>query len=158
MPRAVRMNPRKHKAAEKKVDRNCRKGRIYDDYLAYMAANSDEAVLEGDTVEGKNCILTLTWVQWSFQAGFLRDHNNSASVTLVVNQLYETLGFEMFHKVFPSVWLIDRNTSVVLRFFLLTQGFHDDIFLISKKETILWKKRSIQTKNSVCLFCLPSSL
>ena len=66
------MKPRKHKAAEKKVDRNCRKGITYDDYLAYMAAHPDEAVLEGDTVEGKkgeNCILTLTWVQWSFQAG-----------------------------------------------------------------------------------------
>ena len=95
MPRAVRMKPRKHKASEKKVDRYCRKGRTYDDYLAYMAAHPDDPVLEGDTVEGKkgeNCILTLTWVQWSFQACFLRDHNNSASVTSIVNQLYETLG------------------------------------------------------------------
>ena len=63
---------------------SCRKGRTYDDYLAYMAEHPDEAVLPGDTVEGRKgekCILTLTWVQWSFQAGFLRDHNNSASVT-----------------------------------------------------------------------------
>ena len=41
----------------------------------------------------------------------LRDHNNSASVTLIVNQLYETLGFEMFHKVFPSVWLLDNGSE-----------------------------------------------
>lgn len=114
MPRAVRMKPRKRKAAEKKVDRNCRKGRTYNDYLAYMAERPDQPVLEGDTVEGKKggkCILTLTWVQWSFQAGFLRDHNNSASVTLIVNQLYESLGFELFHKVFPSVWLLDNGSE-----------------------------------------------
>ena len=114
MPRAVRMKPRKHKATEKKVDRNCRKGRTYDDYLAYMAAHPGDPVLEGNTVEGRKaekCILTLTWVQWSFQAGFLRDHNNSASVTLIVNQLYEALGFEMFHKIFPSVWLLDNGSE-----------------------------------------------
>ena len=82
MPRAVRMKPRKHKAAEKKVDRNCRKGRTYDDYLSYMAAHPDEAVLEGDTVEGKNCILTLTWVQWPFQASFLRCNTCGTITTL----------------------------------------------------------------------------
>lgn len=114
MPRAVRLKPRKKKASEKKVDKNCRKGRTYDDYLAYMAEHPDEPVLQGDTVEGRKgekCMLTLTWVQWSFQAGFLRDHNNSASVTRIVNQLYESLGYELFHKVFPSVWLLDNGSE-----------------------------------------------
>lgn len=114
MPRAVRLKPRKKKASEKKVDKNCRKGRTYHDYLAYMAEHPDEPVLQGDTVEGRKgekCILTLTWVQWSFQVGFLRDHNNSASVTMIVNHLYESLGYELFHKVFPSVWLLDNGSE-----------------------------------------------
>jgi IS30 family transposase len=114
LPRAVRLKPRKKKATEKKVDRNCRKGRTYEDYLNYMTEHPDEPVLQGDTVEGKKgekCILTLTWVQWSFQVGFLREHNNSASVTLIVNQLYESLGFELFHKVIPSVWLLDNGSE-----------------------------------------------
>lgn len=79
-----------------------------------MAEHPDEPVLQGDTVEGRKgekCMLTLTWVQWSFQAGFLRDHNNSASVTRIVNQLYESLGYELFHKVFPSVWLLDNGSE-----------------------------------------------
>lgn len=139
MPCAVRMKARKHKAAEKKADRSCRKGRTYDDYLVYMAAHPDEAVLEGDTVEGKkgeNCILTLTWVQWSFQAGFLRDHNNSASVTLIVNQLYETLGFEMFHKVFPSVWLFDNGSEFSDPTEIEKYGIH--VFYCDPSDLIKW--------------------
>ena len=83
-----------------------------------MAEHPDEPVLQGDTVEGRKgekCMLTLTWVQWSFQAGFLRDHNNSASVTRIVNQLYESLGYELFHKVFPSVWLLDNGSEFLIR-------------------------------------------
>ena len=30
---------------------------------------------------------------------------------MIVNQLYETLSFDMFHKVFPSVWLPDNGSE-----------------------------------------------
>lgn len=42
MPRAVRMKPRKRKAAEKKVDRNCRKGRTYNDSSVWLLDNGSE--------------------------------------------------------------------------------------------------------------------
>ena len=108
------MRPRKRKSVEKKVDRSCRIGRTYDDFLRYMDKHPDEPVLEGDTVEGVKggkCILTLTWRQWSFQIGFLRDHNNSESVTQIINSLYESLGCDKFHQVFPSVWLFDNGSE-----------------------------------------------
>lgn len=114
MPRTVRMRPRKRKSVEKKVDRSCRIGRTYDDFLRYMDKHPDEPVLEGDTVEGVKggkCILTLTWRQWSFQIGFLRDHNNSESVTQIINSLYESLGCDKFRQVFPSVWLFDNGSE-----------------------------------------------
>ena len=114
LPRMIRMKPRVRKSKELKVDKNCRIGRTYDDYQNYLNAHPDEAVLQGDTVEGVKggkCILTLTWASWDFQLGFLRDHNNSASVTAIVDHLYELLGEELFHQVFPSVWLLDNGAE-----------------------------------------------
>ena len=112
-PRMVRMSPRRSKP-QVKVDKKCRIGRTYEDYLAYIKDNPDTGILEGDTVEGRKggkCILTLTWVNLEFQIGFLRDHNDSASVTAIVDHLYESFGDELFHKVFPEVWLLDNGTE-----------------------------------------------
>lgn len=114
LPRMVRMRPRMKKSVELKVDKKCRIGRVYTDYLNFMKDHPDEPVLQGDTVEGTKggkCILTLTWYPWDFQLGFLRDRNNSASVTAIVDHLYAILGCEQFHRVFPSVWLVDNGTE-----------------------------------------------
>lgn len=112
LPRAVRFRPRKKKSKEVKVDKKCRIGRTYEDYKKYIKEHPDVQVLEGDTVEGRKggkCVLTLTWVQTDFQIAILRDHNNSASVTAAVNSLYEQLGCDDFHRVFPPVWLLDNG-------------------------------------------------
>ena len=114
MPRTVRIRPRKKKSKEVKVDKKCRVNRTYDDYLKYMKEHSDETVLEGDTVEGikgGKCILTLSWPAWSFQIGILREHNNSSSVTNIVDNFYNKLGDELFHKIFPCVWLLDNGSE-----------------------------------------------
>ena len=114
LPRAVRMKPRSKKAQIVKVDKKCRIGRTYEDYLKFMEEHPDFSVLQGDSVEGKKggkCILTLTWANWDFQIAFLRDHNNSASVTSIVNHLYESLGAELFQKVMPAVWLLDNGSE-----------------------------------------------
>ncbi len=114
MPRVVRMKPRKRKSKELKVDKNCRVNRSYDDYLKYIEEHSDETILEGDTVDGirgGKCILTLSWPSWSFQIGILREHNNSSTVTKIVDDFYTLLGDEMFHKIFPSIWLLDNGSE-----------------------------------------------
>lgn len=114
LPRMMRMKPRKAKSIELKVDKCCRKNRTYDDYKAYMKSHPDEAVLQGDSVEGVKggkCILTLTWPQWEFQLGILRDHNNSASVTVIVDHFHKVIGDEQFRKIFPSVWQLDNGSE-----------------------------------------------
>ena len=93
LPRAVRMKPRSKKAQIVKVDKKCRIGRTYEDYLKFMEEHPD------------------FWANWDFQIAFLRDHNNSASVTSIVNHLYESLGAELFQKVMPAVWLLDNGSE-----------------------------------------------
>lgn len=112
-PRIIRMSPRNTKP-QVKVDKKCRIGRTYNDLQSYLAEHPDTAILEGDTVEGRKggkCILTLTWKSIDFQIGFLRDHNNSASVTAIVDSLFDTFGYELFHKVFPGVWVLDNGSE-----------------------------------------------
>lgn len=113
MPRTVQRKLRP-KSRTHKVDKKCREGRTYTDFNAYVAAHPDEAILQGDTVEGVKggkCVLTLTWADLNFQIGFLRDHNNSASFTICVDLLYEKLGIELFSKVIPHIWLLDNGSE-----------------------------------------------
>lgn len=112
MPRVVRFRPRKKKSTVK-VDKKCRENRSFSDYLEFMEEN-DCMVLQGDSVEGRKggkVILTLTWTNIDFQLGFIRDHNDSASVTAIFEHLYETLGEELFHEVFPPVCLLDNGSE-----------------------------------------------
>ncbi len=112
-PRIVRMSPRRTKK-QVKVDRKCRIGRTYEDFKTYMKEHPDNDVLEGDTVEGRKggkCLLTLTRKSLNFQLGFLREHNDSASVTAIVDGLYEKLGDAAFHKIFPDIWLLDNGSE-----------------------------------------------
>lgn len=45
LPRAVRMRPRIRKANILKIDKKCRIGRTYEDYLKFMEADPDYSVL-----------------------------------------------------------------------------------------------------------------
>jgi hypothetical protein len=53
MPRKVRFRPRKSKHESLKVDKKCRIGRTFNDYLAYKETNPDTMLVEMDTVHGK---------------------------------------------------------------------------------------------------------
>ena len=112
-PRIVRMRPRRSKP-QVRVDKKCRIGRTYEDLQTYLYEHPDSEILEGDTVEGVKggkCVLTLTWKTTDFQIGFLRDHNDSASVTAVVKSLYDSFRDELFHKLFPDVWVLDNGSE-----------------------------------------------
>ena len=87
MPRTVRM--RKSKVL--KVDKEGRKGRTYEDFLKFMEENPDSVVCEGDSVEGVKggkVLLTLFIVQQNLQLAFLRNYNDSRSVTEIFERLY----------------------------------------------------------------------
>lgn len=52
LPRKVRYRPRKKNNNNFKVDKSCRVGRTYQDFLTFMKDNPDTPVVEMDTVEG----------------------------------------------------------------------------------------------------------
>lgn len=104
MPRKVKFRPRKQKSVPLKVDKSCRIGRTYEDYKLFRAANPSLPVTELDSVEGTKggaVLLTIHFVLPKLQLAFLRDANDSKSVTDIFNHLYESLGFEKFTKIFP---------------------------------------------------------
>ena len=113
MPRKVRFKPRKKKSLPLKVDKSCRIGRTYDDYKLYRKNNPSLPVAELDSVEGikgGSVLLTIHFVLPKLQLAFLREANDSKSVTDIFNHLYELLGFDNFTKLFP-ICLADNGTE-----------------------------------------------
>ena len=112
LPRKVRFRSRRCRV-HKKVDRTCRIGRTYDCFLAFMEENPDIPLVEMDTVEGEKggkVLLTLHFVQAEMMLAFLRDHNDSRSVIDIFDLLYETIGHDLFCKVF-RVCLTDNGSE-----------------------------------------------
>jgi len=113
MPRVCRLKPRKSKPLQHKVDKQCKTGRFYEDFLAYMSSNPDTAVVEMDTVEGKrggSVLLTLHFKSCSFMLAFLRDRNTSQSVIYIFRGLYTILGKVPFQRLFPVI-LTDNGSE-----------------------------------------------
>lgn len=112
LPRKVRYRVRKKKKTVR-VDKQCHLGRTYDDYLAYMEANPDTAVVQMDSVEGKKggkVLLTIFFSNSELMLAFIRDHNTARSVTEVFNSLDTILGREAFQNIFPVI-LTDRGSE-----------------------------------------------
>lgn len=111
-PRIVRFKPRKV-FKQMKVDRECRTGRTYEDFLAFLEEKPDSSLVEMDTVEGVKggkVLLTLYHPQTCLLLAFLRDHNDSASVTGHMNALRELLGAEDYCKLFELL-LCDNGSE-----------------------------------------------
>lgn len=112
LPRKVRYRQRK---VEKilKIDKFCREGRTYDDYLVFIEKNDYPAVVQMDSVKGDmsgKVLLTIHFVSTSFMLAFLRDANTAKSVADVFNYLYSLLGRERFIKLFPVI-LTDNGSE-----------------------------------------------
>lgn len=102
LPRKVRFHPRQ-KTVSVKVDKTCRIGRKYIDFTSFMKENPDTPVTELDTVEGKKggkVLLTIHFVKAEMMLAFLREHNDSASVIEIFNNLYTLLGHDLFCRIF----------------------------------------------------------
>jgi len=113
LPRKCKLKPRKGIKPKLKIDRNCRVGRLYSDYLSYLENNPDTPVVQMDTVEGcrnsSKCLLTFCFTG-SFMPAFLRDSNTSASVLEWIEFLYTGLGHDDFCRLFPVI-LTDNGTE-----------------------------------------------
>ena len=78
-----------------------------------IANNPSQPVAELDSVEGikgGSVLLTIHFVLPKLQLAFLRDANDSKSVTHIFDALYKLLGFENFTKILP-ICLADNGTE-----------------------------------------------
>ena len=71
----------------------------------YLVAELDS--VEG--IKGGSVLLTIHFVLPKLQLAFLREANDSKSVTDIFDHLYELLGFDNFTKLFP-ICLADNGT------------------------------------------------
>jgi len=113
LPRKVRYRPRKKKQMGYKVDKRCLEGRRYEDYLRFIDENKDIATVQMDTVEGTKggkVLLTIHFVDTSFMLMFIRDANDSKSVTNCFEAIYDAIGKEHFMKLFPVI-LTDNGSE-----------------------------------------------
>lgn len=109
----VRFRPRKCKSINFKVDKKCREGRTYEDFLKYRNDHPEMPLVQMDTVEGVKggaVLLTLHFVDCKLQLSFFRERNDAKSVTETFHRLRETLGTETFKKLFPLI-LTDCGTE-----------------------------------------------
>jgi len=106
LPRKVRYKPRKKTKTRFKVDKTCTIGRSYNDFLAFMEGMEHSAVVQMDTVigrQGGKVLLTLNFVNSSFMLAYLREANTSKSTTDIFQTLWEVLGKEYFLELFPVI-------------------------------------------------------
>ena len=113
LPRKVTFKPRASAHDSFKVEKACRLGRTYADFLAFMEEWPDCPVVQMDSVEGRKggkVLLTIHFVKCEFMLAFLRDRNTAASVYEVFERLYLDLGRDRFMKLFP-VLLCDNGSE-----------------------------------------------
>jgi IS30 family transposase len=113
LPRKVRYRPRKKLEVHFKVDKACRIGRTYKDFLEFMYANPDTPVVEMDTVEGKKggkVLLTIHFTEPQLMLSFIRKSNTSRSVTEIFQILLNTLKTKDFCRLFPII-LTDNGSE-----------------------------------------------
>ena len=103
MPRKVRYAKRRKKKIFK-VDKECRIGRTYQNFLAFRQEHPLLPITQIDSVEGTKggkVLLTIHFVKAECMLAFLRNCNDSQSVIDVFNSLYQTLGSEIFSSLMP---------------------------------------------------------
>ena len=112
LPRKVRYAKRRP-GKQYKVDRGCRVGRGYQDFLDFMGQNSGLPITELDSVEGTKggkVLLTIHFVRTGLMLAFLRDYNDSQSVIDIIDRLYLELRPDRFEKLMP-VLLADNGSE-----------------------------------------------
>lgn len=118
LPRKVGYGKRKKSGDQYiKVDKACRIGRTYEDFLEFINTEENRylPITQMDSVEGKKGVgekvcLTIIFSTCSMMFGFLRDANTTESITSVFDSLKIKLGEDVFAKLFPII-LTDRGTE-----------------------------------------------
>jgi IS30 family transposase len=103
----VKMRPHRKKQ-EVKVERACREGRTYRDFLDFMGKHPDTPVVQMDTVigtigAGEPVLLTIHFVEAELMLAFRREANTARSVITIFDNLQRLLGDDGFRKLFPLI-------------------------------------------------------
>jgi IS30 family transposase len=101
----VKMKPRRTKP-QPKIERGCRAGRTYGDFMAYLSQHPGARVVEIDSVVGakggsEKALLTMQFAETHFMLAFIRDANTAKSVREVFDRLDRKLGRKLFGQLFP---------------------------------------------------------
>lgn len=91
-----------------------RDGRLYSDYINYLAENPGSFICQMDTVVGlisdKKVLLTIHFPHLAFTLAYLLESKICQEVYNVFNYLQDTLGINVFQRLFPII-LCDRGTE-----------------------------------------------
>ena len=112
LPRKVKYRPR-YKKPEFKVDKGCRIGRNYQDFLTFTSENPELPIVQMDTLigsRGGKVLLTVHFVHTSLMLAFLRDRNTSQSVIDIFAAFRTVLGAAGFKRLFPVI-LTDNGSE-----------------------------------------------
>lgn len=113
MPRVCRIKPRKSKPLQAKVDKACRIGRTFDDFITFREQHPQTPCVQMDSVIGRvggKVLLTLILPGQDLLLAFLRDANTSKSVIDTFHMLCQLMGLELFKTIFP-VLLTDNGSE-----------------------------------------------
>jgi len=116
LPRLVRYRKRKRNVSKNKSERkenSCRLNRTYEDFKKYMNSINSNYYVEMDTVEGikgHSILLTLCIIPYNFILAYKLNEQTISNVTDKINELKNILGYELFHKVFPTI-LTDNGSE-----------------------------------------------
>ena len=113
LPRKCGLKPRRHKAAEHKVDAQCRVGRTWKDYQKFIADHPGLPLTEIDTVEGTKggkVLLTMMFMPYDFMLAFLLGAKTAANVgaafALVRDRLVGRFGKEAGLAVMSELFFV----------------------------------------------------
>jgi IS30 family transposase len=113
--RKVSIKPRKNSMKRKSaIERTIVANRKYDDFIKRIELNPNSTIVEMDCVVGlksePKVMLTLLWRKSRFMLIFLLEKQNMRNVEKVFKHLQDTLGNELYHKLFEIV-LTDRGSE-----------------------------------------------
>lgn len=142
LPRKVKYKPRKVKFFPRSSKRALRVGKTYDDFVRKVQETPDVQVVEMDTVEGQKggkVLLTLLFRKTTLMLAFLLEGKNQSCVKEVFDFLTETLGIEIFQKLFPLILTMGVNFLILKNLNVIATGSLEPGFTTAT-QTALGKK------------------
>lgn len=114
LPRKVKYKKRKNTKTEKrKMEKQNRKGRTYEDYLRYIEKNPESSVVQMDTVEGikgGKVLLTILFKKSNLMLIYLMERKTKECVKEIFEEIKRKIGIEEFKKIFQVI-LTDNGSE-----------------------------------------------